>query len=105
MTNRKRAVAVAVAGVGAVMSMAAPGFAAGTGNTTNNCYGVYYSTDWDQKCGSGGASATGYYKSTADCTSSGDNSLTVYRSKGSTATYDGKDCTFQVVNVTTVFFT
>ena len=103
--SKKRSVAVAVAGAGAMLGIAAPGWAAGTGNTTNNCYGVYYSTDWDQTCGSGGAGATGYYKSTADCTATQDNQLIVYRLKGSTSTYDGPDCTFEVANVRTVFYT
>lgn len=105
MSNMKRALAVALTGASAVLVMAAPGLAAGTGNTTNNCYGVYFSTDWDQNCAAGGASATGYYQSTADCTNSGDSTLTVYRTKGSTASKDGSDCRWQVVNVRTVFFT
>lgn len=97
----------AVAMVVAMAGVVAPGVASagGTGNTTNNCYGVYYNTDWDQKCWSAGASATGYYKSTADCTGSGDWTLTAFRNAGSTTTHDGHDCTFQVVGVNTVFYT
>lgn len=81
-----------------------PAAAAGSGNTVFNCYGIYYSTDWDQKCYSGGASRNGHFYSVADCTSSGDNTLDARRNLYSTTVYDGADCTFQVVYVQTSWY-
>jgi hypothetical protein len=66
--------------------------AATIGNKVHNCYGIYWNTDWNQECGSGGASETGSYESEADCSWSGDQSLEKHRNAGSTASYDGDDC-------------
>jgi len=102
---RRGALALAIAAGGATLSIAPSALAAGTGNTTNNCYGVYFNTDWNQNCGRTGATATGYYKSTADCSAQSDKSITKLRSKGSTTSYDGPDCSYEVRSVFTVFFT
>ncbi len=85
------------------LSIAGPALADGIGNSVHNCYGIWWNTDWDQRCSSPGASYAGRYKSVADCTSSGDNSLTVRRNQYSTLSHDGPDCTFQTVNVTTSY--
>ncbi|MDP9793611.1 hypothetical protein J2S43_002123 [Catenuloplanes nepalensis] len=90
-------------GAGAALSIAGPALADGIGNSVHNCYGIWWNTDWDQRCSSPGASYAGRYKSVADCTSSGDNSLTVRRNQYSTLSHDGPDCTFQTVNVTTSY--
>lgn len=84
-------------------AIAVPVLGAGKGNTVFNCYGIYYNTDWDQTCGSGGASQAGIYNSTGDCTASADRSVSKYRARGNRTTYDGGDCRFQVVNVRTNF--
>lgn len=105
MSKRLRTTALVFGGMAAVIGMAMPAAnAAGTGNSVNNCYGIYYSTDWDQKCSSPGAGASGNYRSSADCTASGDNTLTVKRPLYNTQTFDGADCTFQVVYVETSYY-
>ncbi|WP_217142090.1 hypothetical protein [Streptomyces sp. AC627_RSS907] len=73
-------------------------------NKVHNCWGRYYNTDFDQMCGSGGAAATGNYRTTAPCDVEGDNSLTVYRNRGNSTTYDGPDCTFDVETGQTYYF-
>jgi hypothetical protein len=106
---RKSAVVVAKAGAivalgaGAVLGMTGAASASGTGNTVNNCYGVYFTRDWNQECGAGGASVAGFYHSTADCTSSNDHNRDVQRAKGDARSIDGEDCLFQVINVRTTF--
>ena len=80
-----------------------PANAAGTGNTVNNCYGVYFNTDWNQECGSTGASAAGNYHSIGDCTGSADRTVDRRRSVGDRTSVDGGDCRFQVINVRTSF--
>ncbi|QOV35644.1 hypothetical protein IM697_37245 [Streptomyces ferrugineus] len=95
--------AVALLSVGAVGAAAPNVFAEGYGNTVHNCYGIYWNTDWDQRCWSGGARNAGQYQSTSDCTFDGDETLNRYRSIGSTTSYDGEDCIFEVVGVDTVF--
>lgn len=99
-----KASVVAVTAVAAIVGAAAtPASAGGTGNTVWNCYGIYWNTDWDQRCGSGGATIKGWYHSTGDCTASADRYLDKYRLAGSTTSYDGGDCRFQVVNVRTSY--
>ncbi|HWS35681.1 MAG TPA: hypothetical protein VN408_23445 [Actinoplanes sp.] len=96
--------AIAALGAGAALGLGmGAASAAGTGNTVNNCYGIYWNTDWDQTCGAGGAGATGMYSSTGDCTSSADRYVDRYRNKGTGGAVDGGDCRFQVANVRTVF--
>jgi len=94
---------IGLLGAGAIAGGASAASAGGTGNTVNNCYGIYWNTDWDQRCGTGGASVTGWYHSTGDCTSSGDKYLSRYRNRGDAASVDGGDCRFQVINVRTTF--
>ncbi|MER5645885.1 hypothetical protein [Streptosporangium sp. NPDC002524] len=77
--------------------------AGGTGNTVNNCYGVYFNTDWNQNCGAGGASQAGWYYSTGDCTGSADKNVSRNRAKGNATSVDGPDCAFQVINVRTTY--
>jgi hypothetical protein len=98
-----KAGALVALGAGAAFGMAGVASASGTGNTVNNCYGVYFNTDWNQECGAGGASVTGWYHSTGDCTASADHNLDVHRNRGDGHSADGADCTFQVVNVRTTF--
>lgn len=103
ITGAKR-LAIVTASVGAaIAAAAAPALAAGYGNTVNNCYGVYYNTDWDANCGAGGATARGVYNYTGDCTSSADRYVSVQRSVGNATSYDGGDCRFQVANVRLTF--
>lgn len=87
------------AGAGNLLTSSA--FGAEYGNEVHNCYGIFWNTDWNQECGSGGAAKTGTYKSDADCTASGDQHLEKHRNSGSTASYDGEDCAFDVWMVTT----
>lgn len=106
LVNAMKKGAVVVTGAAAIVAAAAaasPALAGGYGNTVNNCYGIYFNTDWDQRCGSGGASVSGVYNSTGDCTSSADRYVSRYRSRGNTTSVDGEDCRFQVVNVRTSF--
>jgi len=98
-----KAGAIVALSAGAILGIASAASAGGTGNTVHNCYGIYWNTDWDQTCGSGGASVTGMYHSTGDCTSSGDREVARYRQKGTGGAVDGGDCRFQVINVRTVF--
>jgi hypothetical protein len=101
---------LAKAGVAACLGTAAflgiassPAAAAGTGNTVNNCYGVYFTRDWNQECGAGGADVAGLYHSTGDCTLSNDREVERRRAKGDATSVDGRDCMYQVINVRTVF--
>ncbi|MFE9048383.1 hypothetical protein [Streptomyces rubiginosohelvolus] len=95
--------AVAILALGAAAATMPAAQAAGYGNTVRNCYGIYWNTDWDQRCWSGGATATGQFQSTADCTFDGDESVNKFRNIGSTSSVDGEDCIFEVVYVDTVY--
>lgn len=87
--------------------VAGPAMAASFGPSTNNCYGIYFTTDWNQDCGSGGASRAGYYQSIADCTAPQipDKSLEKYRVLRSTVSYDGPDCAYGINNILTRYRT
>lgn len=98
-----KAGAIVALGAGAFLGVTGVASAAGTGNTVNNCYGVYFNTDWNQECGAGGASVTGWYHSTGDCTGSRDRHVDVQRNRGDARSVDGGDCSFQVINVRTTF--
>ncbi|MDI6098352.1 hypothetical protein QLQ12_07020 [Actinoplanes sp. NEAU-A12] len=86
--------------------LVAPAFGASTGNKVNNCYGIWWTRDWNQECGGGGASQEGYYKTTADCTApqAPDKSMTKYRFKGNAEPYDGADCRYGINFVNTVYW-
>jgi hypothetical protein len=91
--------------VGGVAAIAAPQAVAYTdSNKVHNCFGRYYNTDWDQMCNNGGAGYAGNYHTTAACSFESDKSMTQWRAKYSTATYDGSDCTFDVGTGTTTFW-
>lgn len=82
-----------------------PALAGGTGNVTNNCWGIYYNTDWDQTCGQTyGANETGNYHSDADCNDQPDKTKVFYRIAGNKQTLDGPDCSWLVQGVFTTFF-
>jgi len=84
--------------------LAAPALAANYGNTVNNCYGIYWTRDWNQECGSGGADAAGNYATYADCTyTPGEEHIEKYRIVGSTESYDGDDCAYGIASLTTWF--
>lgn len=102
-TALKAGLATLARGAAVLGVTASPAVASGTGNTVLNCYGIYFNTDWDQRCGTGGADVTGYYYSIGDCTSSGDRYINRYRTRGNTTSVDGGDCRFQVINVRTSF--
>lgn len=113
MFNRKRLVrASAQVGlvlplaIGAGILLAGPASGASYGNPVHNCYGIWWNTDWNQECGSGGAGAAGYYKSTANCTAPQvtDESITKYRPKGNGTSYDGPDCNYGIHGVHTVYW-
>lgn len=106
-TTIARFVAVAGLGAAAITVGVSSATAASYGPTTNGCYGIYWNTDWNQECGSSGASAAGYYKSTADCTAPQvtDSSLEKYRVSGSKTSYDGSDCNYGIHNVLTWYRT
>ncbi|PGH49543.1 hypothetical protein [Streptomyces sp. Ru87] len=70
----------------------------------HNCFGRWYNTDWDQKCGGLGADYSGTYETKAICTLEPDNYLTKWRRMGSTATYDGHDCDWSVTGAVTYFW-
>ena len=78
--------------------LAGPALASHTSAPTHNCYTIWFTRDWNQECGSGGASANGYYKSITDCTApqAVDKSLEVYRIKGNGQSYDGEDCRYGI---------
>lgn len=97
---------VASLSAAALATAAAPALAANYGPTTNGCYGIYFTRDWNQECG-GGATVAGYFKSTADCTAPQipDFSLEKYRQRGSTNSYDGNDCQYGIHNVYTYYRT
>ncbi|WP_328474911.1 hypothetical protein OHA21_16480 [Actinoplanes sp. NBC_00393] len=73
------------------------------GNIVNNCYGIFWTSDWNQECAGGGATAAGTFRSTADCTAPQitDEKLEKYRSKGNQTSYDGKDCNYKIHTVNT----
>ncbi len=85
--------------------LATPAWAVDYGNTTEGCYGIYWETDWNQDCDfDTGAHSTGTYRSEADCSGVDFNkSLSVFRNKGSMASYDGEDCTWGINDITTWF--
>jgi hypothetical protein len=95
--------AVGMLSLGAVAALAPSAFAASYGNTTKNCYGIFWNTDWNQECGSGGATSTGYYTSKGNCDLELDKSIEVYRKAGNRTSYDGPDCTFEVTDVDTSY--
>lgn len=101
--DKVRAGIAAFAIVGGSVAVAVP-VAADTGNTVNNCYGRYFTRDWEQSCRGSGATEAGTYRSVADCDNQPDKSLTVDREKGSRATVDGSDCNFSVRGVSTGYF-
>jgi uncharacterized membrane protein len=104
MVTAAKVGAIAALGLGAILGVASgTASAAGKGNTVHNCYGVYFSTDWNQDCGAGGAELAGVYNSTGDCTGSADRSVGRQRAKGDTTSIDGGDCRFQVINVRTSY--
>jgi hypothetical protein len=57
-----------------------------------NCYTVWWTTAWNQRCGSGGADKAGYYLSTMECSLQSDKRIELYRGKGSTSWGIGQDC-------------
>jgi len=75
------------------------------GPPVNNCYGFWYTTDWDQDCNGGGATKAGYYQSIADCTAPQiiDKSIEPYRQVNSVAAYDGPDCAYGIHSIVTRF--
>ena len=95
------ALACAAAGIAA-----APALAANYGNSVHNCYGIYWTRDWNQDCTSAGAKYAGYYKTTADCTAPQaiDESREVYRPKGNRDSKDGEDCNFGINRIHTVYW-
>jgi hypothetical protein len=112
MVTRRRLVrSVAQAGLVVALAgaatglIASPTFAAGKGNVVNNCYGIWWNTDWNQECEGFGATAAGLYKSTADCTAPQitDESIEKYRIWDSKESYDGPDCNYGIHGVHTMF--
>lgn len=106
--NRRIAIRSTIAAMtilGGGLAVAMPAFAGGTGNVTNNCWGIYYNTDWDQTCGpTYGANKTGNYHSDADCNDQPDKTKVFYRLRGDKQTFDGPDCSWRVSGVFTTFF-
>jgi hypothetical protein len=90
---------------GMAIAVAAPASAATVGNVVHNCYGIYFTTDWNQECGSTGARAYGYYKTTADCTAPQipDKSGGWNRAIGNRTSYDGADCAYGIHSASTWF--
>lgn len=89
---------------GAAVLLSAPAAEAGVkGNVVNSCYGIYFSTDWNQECGPSGADYAGTYQSTADCTAPEipDKHLTVGRIYGDKVSVDGADCAYGIHTVNT----
>lgn len=78
--------------------LAGPALASETSSATNNCYTIWFTRDWNQECGSGGAKVSGYYKSIVDCTApqGPDQSREIYRQKGNGQSYDGDDCIYGI---------
>lgn len=104
MQNAIRAALAAVSLTGAGVAVAVPVTAGGTGNSTNGCYGVWFTRDWEQRCPSPGAQAQGNYRTTADCDNQPDKRITPYRYVNDRTIVDGPDCTFSVGGAFTVFF-
>ncbi|MEU8361399.1 hypothetical protein AB0C27_35815 [Nonomuraea sp. NPDC048882] len=95
---------VAVLGASAVLGIASTAAtAAGKGNSAGNCYGIWFTRDWNQDCGAGGASWTGVDLSIADCPNRPDKTVSAHRSEGDTRSIDGEDCSTSVRNITTWF--
>ena len=87
--------------------LAAPALAANYGNSVNNCYGVWWTTDWNQECQwPVGAREDGNYRTIADCTAPQvtDESVTIYRHQGSLDSVDGDDCNFGLNSATTWYW-
>ncbi|MFI7299472.1 hypothetical protein [Streptomyces sp. NPDC050121] len=93
----------AVFAAGAAVAVA-PAASATNGNKVFNCWGQYFSTSWQQTCGSAGASKTGLYHSIGTCSFETDNDITVARGQGSTGVRHGEDCTFNVSSVVTEYY-
>ncbi len=89
----------------AVTLLVNPASADGVGNKINNCYGIWWNTDWNQECEGSGATKAGVYKSTADCTAPQitDETIEKTRVSGSSNSYDGPDCSFGIHGVDTWF--
>jgi hypothetical protein len=92
-------------GAASLLPQSAAG-AASYGNPVHNCYGIWWNTDWNQECGSGGASAAGNFQSTADCTAPQvtDERITKYRPLHNGTSYDGPDCNYGIHVVNTVYW-
>ncbi|MET7656806.1 hypothetical protein [Streptomyces sp. NPDC005486] len=86
--------------VGAAVAVA-PTASATNGNKVFNCWGQYFSTSWQQTCGSAGASKTGLYHTVGTCTAETDNEITVARGQGSNSVRHGEDCIFNVSSAVT----
>ncbi|MDG4782015.1 hypothetical protein O7614_20355 [Micromonospora sp. WMMD961] len=86
--------------------LVSPASGASTGNKVHNCYGIYFTRDWNQECNSSGAAYEGNYKTTADCTAPQipDKSLTKYRFKGDKTSHDGSDCQYGIHSANTVYW-
>jgi hypothetical protein len=99
-----KAGAVVLLGAGAFVGVASTAASAdGKGNVTNNCYAVWWTHDWNQECGSGGASAAGVYYTHTRCNAQGDKDLNKRRAKGNAKSYDGEDCRFSIEGSTTTW--
>jgi len=112
MGTARKSVAVAVkVGVvglltaGSLLTVATAANASFRGNTVNNCYGIAFTRDWNQDCGTGGAGATGNYRTDADCNSGApDEGLTRFRNAGDTTSVDGDDCNWGSVRTITTWY-
>lgn len=91
-------------GAGVVaLGVAAPAGASTKSNTVNNCYSVAFNTAYNQQCGAGGASRSGMYTTTVDCSGlSGWESIGLRRNVGSTGLLTGS-CTFGINSIKTSF--
>lgn len=72
------------------------------GDQVHDCHGIWWNTDWNQEC-PGGADVAGLYESTADCTPPQipDQYEAFNRPQGSTASYDGDDCSYGIQGIDT----
>ncbi|MFD9465598.1 hypothetical protein [Streptomyces sp. NPDC060027] len=89
---------------GAAVAVAPQALAGGDGNKVHNCFGRWYNTDWDQRCGSLGANYAGTYTSIANCSFEPDNTMDQWRRMGSKAVYNGHDCDWSAAGVQTYFY-
>lgn len=96
------AVLLVAAGASVVATSSATAYT--QSNSVHNCFGRYFNTDWEQRCGGSGAGASGNYETTAVCDFESDKTMTKYRSKGNVSVYDGADCTFEVHTGQTRYF-